>query len=47
MFAIGPWVKRGSSIPCLYGGGERWRYFFDGERCRQQEAKFVYEDVDG
>ena len=45
LYALGPFVKKGSYIVMTADEGYRYRYFFDGKECREQVAKFTYEDV--
>lgn len=40
---IAPYVRAGSFIEMNGEDGHRWRYWFDGKTCVEQEGKIVYE----
>ena len=44
MGAIAPYVEPGSYIEMHGEDGDRWRWYFDGESCVQQQGRTVYDD---
>ena len=40
--AIAPYVGKGSYIEMAGEDGERWRWYFDGKTCKQQQAIVTY-----
>lgn len=42
MDALGPFVSPDSYVEFVGHAGDRWRYWFDGQKCTKQTANVVY-----
>lgn len=41
---LAPYVKEGSYIAMRGEEGDLWRWYFDGQTCREQEGRVVWDD---